>query len=101
MQMQGDLKREKNLQCMPPTMTIPLDWDLNLWEEGKVFLKCPSSPDMYDRLYINGNLIRHLDLPGRQMEALSQEQLELARRQIDLANAARPPLFGLGGQKYF
>jgi len=44
---------------------------------------------------------RHLDLPGRQMEALSQEQLELARRQIDLANAARPPLFGLGGQKYF
>ena len=56
---------------------------------------------MYDWLYINGNLIRHLDLPGRQMEALSQEQLELARRQIDLANAARPPLFGLGGQKYF
>ena len=46
--------------------------------------------------------LRHLDLSGRQMEAaLSQEQLELARRQIDLANASRPPLFGLGGQKYF
>ena len=56
---------------------------------------------MIDRLYLNGILIRHLDLPGRQMEALSQEQLELARRQIDLANASRPPLFGLGGQKYF
>lgn len=45
------------------------------------------------------NIARHLDLAGRQMEALSQEQLEMARRQIDLVG--RPPLFGLGGQKYF
>ena len=46
--------------------------------------------------------LSHLALYGSQMEAaLSQEQLELARRQIDLANASRPPLFGLGGQKYF
>lgn len=93
-QMLGDRRREKNLQCMPPTMTIPLDRDLSPWGEGTwscIKIMC----------IINCFLIRHLDLPGRQMEALSQEQLELARRQIDLANAGRPPLFGLGGQKYF
>ena len=97
--MPGGLRRERNLQCTPPTMTIPPDRDLNPWEEGKVLKMCQIA--RYDWLNLNGIFIRHLDLSGRQMEALSQEQLELARRQIDLANAGRPPLFGLGGQKYF
>ena len=94
--MLGDLRRGRNLQCILPTMITLLGRGLNPWEEGRVIKK-----DTMNGLYLNSNLTRHLDLPGRQMEALSQEQLELARRQIDLANASRPPLFGLGGQKYF
>jgi len=32
--MLGDLKRERNLRCINPTMTTPLDRGLNPWEEG-------------------------------------------------------------------